>query len=257
MEITWSVRSSDIRAVRELIRSTRTSTFVRERVRRNVSGDGHRFSREAFWRVMIGCLITTQQRSGPDSAVARFLQSKPFPLSLAVCGHSSVQGAVQQRLTDFGGIRRAPTIAKEAAANHHWLEGGGWKSVAQHYDMLLNQRARAPRDKDKETERAAATFIDEHLKGFGPKQARNLWQWLGLTRYEIPLDSRVIRWLNENVFQLKLTPALLGDRAYYEFVLDGVQALCREAAILPCVFDGAVFSSFDREWTTSEVRNSG
>lgn len=257
MEITWSVQRRDVDAVRRLIRLTKTTTFVRERVRRNVAGNGHRFSREAFWRVMIGCLMTTQQRSGPDSPVARFLQTKPFPLTLSLCTNSSVRGAVQQRLTDFGGIRRAPTIAKEAAANHHWLETGGWKSVAEHYDVLLDQRARAPNDADKVRERTAATFIDEHLKGFGPKQARNLWQWLGLTRYEIPLDSRVIKWLNTNVFHLSLTPALLGDRAYYEFVLDGVQTLCREAGVLPCIFDGAVFSSFDRQWTTSEIRNSG
>jgi hypothetical protein len=80
MEIRWSVQPRDISAVQRLIRSTSTSTFVVERVRRNVSGKGCRFSREAFWRVTVGCLMTTQQRSGPDSAVARFMRAKPFPL---------------------------------------------------------------------------------------------------------------------------------------------------------------------------------
>jgi hypothetical protein len=257
VEINWAVRPQDVRAVQELVRSTSKSTFVAERVRRNVSGNGHRFSRDAFWRVMIGCLMTTQQRSGPDSAVARFLRAKPFPLSLSACSNSGVRAAVQRKLSAFGGIRRAPTIAKEAAANHDWLEADGWNQIIEHYDTLLKQRGRPPHEGDRKAERAAATFVDEHLKGFGPKQARNLWQWLGLSRYEIPLDSRVTKWLNENVFRLKLTPSLLGDLGYYEFVLDGVQALCRKAGVLPCVFDGAIFASFDREWTTSEVRNSG
>ena len=33
--------------------------------------------------------------------------------------------------------------------------------------------------------------MSERLAGFGPKQARNLLQGLGLTRYEIPIDSRI------------------------------------------------------------------
>lgn len=256
MDITWAVRPEDVRAVQELVRSTSESTFVVERKRENVSGRGHPFSRDVFWGVMIGCLMTTQQHSGPDSAVARFLRVSPFPLSLSACGSSGVQDAVQKKLSDFGGIRRAPTIANETAANCDWLEEGGWKQIIEHYDALLRQRDRTPREDDWKAERTAATFVDEHLKGFGPKQARNLWQWLGLSRYEIPLDSRVTRWLNENVFRLKVAPSLLGDRGFYEFVLKGVQELCREASVLPCVFDGAIFASFDREWTASEFRNS-
>ena len=36
-------------------------------------------------------------------------------------------------------------------------------------------------------------------KGIGPTRARNLLQSLGLTRYEIPLDSRVVRWLRDRL----------------------------------------------------------
>src|SRR3712207_8726784 len=39
--------------------------------------------------------------------------------------------------------------------------------------------------------------IDDSLKGFGPKQSRNLLQGLGLTRYEIPIDIRITRWFND------------------------------------------------------------
>lgn len=257
MEIHWAVRPQDVRAVQELVRSTSKSTFVVERMRRNVSATVHRFSHDTFWRVMIGCLMTTQQRSGPDSAVARFLRARPFSLSLSACGNSRVEATVRRKLSAFGGIRRAPTIAKEVAANHDWLESDGWSHIIEHYNTLSKQRGRSPREGDWKAERVAATFIDERLEGFGPKQARNLWQWLGLSRYEIPLDSRVTKWLNANIFRLKLTPSLLGDRGYYEFVLDGVQALCRRAGVLPCVLDGAIFASFDREWTANEARDSG
>jgi hypothetical protein len=219
MDIKWSVRTRDIRAVQRLLCSTGKKKFVRDRLRRNVTGKPLRFSRERFWRVMMGCLMTTQQKSGPDSPVARFMRIKPFPLRLLSCSKSGVRRVVRRKLSRFGGIRMAPTIAKQAAANYKWLEAGGWKLVAQHYDTLWRQRGRAPRDGDGEVEMLAARFIDEHLKGFGPKQARNLWQWLGITRNEIPLDGRITKWLNENVLGLTLNSAVLGDRGYYEFVL--------------------------------------
>lgn len=204
---------------------------------------------------MLGCLMTTQQRSGPDSAVARFIRARPFPLSLSACTKFGVEALVRRNLSEFGGIRRAPTIAKQASANCRWLEAGGWKAIEEQYEILLKQRARVPHDQDREGERVAATFVHQNLEGFGPKQARNLWQWLGMSRYEIPLDSRITKWLNENVLDLKLSSAILGDRGYYEFVLDGVQTLCRRAGTLPCVFDGAIFSSFDREWSEAELRD--
>jgi hypothetical protein len=75
-----------------------------------------------------------------------------------------------------------------------------------------------------------------------------------MTRHEIPLDSRITKWLNQNIFDVKLNAMLLGDRGYYEFVLDGVQALCKKSRVVPCVFDAAVFSSTDRDWSKVELR---
>ncbi|MGH9436026.1 MAG: hypothetical protein ACRD06_08515, partial [Terriglobia bacterium] len=80
------------------------------------------------------------------------------------------------------------------------------------------------------------------LEGLGPKQSRNLWQWLGLTRYEIPLDSRVAAWINKNLDPpVKIDPKELSVPARYESVLDHVQALCDAAGVLPCLLDAAAF----------------
>ena len=256
MHIEWRVRNRDVRAVQSLINSSVHSTFVRGRVRRNVSGTCTAFSHESFWHVLLGCLLTTQQRSGPGSPVSRFMRSSSCALNLSDCSQLGVGVTVRRELSAFGGIRRAPTIARQAEANYRWLTTEGWDLVADQYERLSRQRARRPRGVDVEAERAAATFIDDHFQGFGPKQSRNLWQWLGLTRYEIPLDSRITKWLNQNVLDLKLSSVLLGDRSYYEFVMDGEEALCERAGVLPCVFDGAIFASFDREWTAAEFRGS-
>jgi hypothetical protein len=253
MNVRWTIWERDTNAVRHLLTSANGNKFVRDRVRRNISGDPGKFSCSEFWRVMVGCLITTQQRSGPDSHVAHFMRTKPFPLRFERCRKTRISHEVRRQLRSAH-MRRAPTIAKQAAANFRWLERGGWAEVEKHYKALLKQRMRPPRSGDERRERMAATFIDENLKGFGPKQARNLWQWLGMTRYEIPLDSRITKWLNRNIFDLKLNAMLLGDRGYYEFVLDGVQALCQKSRVIPCVFDAAVFASADRDWSSAELR---
>ena len=78
-------------------------------------------------------------------------------------------------------------------------------------------------------------------------------QMLGLTRHEIPLDSRIVKWLNEFGFPIRLTAASLADENYYQFVGDGFQALCRAAGVLPCLMDAAIFSSIDKSGWGDEI----
>jgi hypothetical protein len=53
-------------------------------------------------------------------------------------------------------------------------------------------------------------------------------------------------------FPVKLTSTALSDRDYYEFFADGIQQLCKDADILPCVLDAAIFASFDGDKWTEE-----
>ena len=94
-------------------------------------------------------------------------------------------------------------------------------------------------------EREVATYIHETFKGFGPKQSRNLLQELGLTRFEIPIDSRLADWLNEFGFPVELNASVLRSRRRYEIVLDEIQKLCQKANKYPCIFDAAVFALAD------------
>ena len=82
-------------------------------------------------------------------------------------------------------------------------------------------------------------MADAAFDGLGPKQSRNLWQWLGLTRYETPLDSRVTDWINNNL-SVRVDKSKLLRSKHYEAVLDYIQALCEKAKVLPCIFDGSI-----------------
>ena len=241
--------SEDIRRVKSLVRSQRARAFVQQRIVKNVEGRVSEFSRESFWEAMIRCLTSTQQRSGPESAVTRFVSTQPFPLGLETCtDQSDLAKYAEETITDFGGLRFGPKIGDAAAVNLAWLESGGWSDIERTGGALILCRRRRPKREDRTVEREAARFVDKHLKGFGPKQSRNLWQTLGLTRFETPVDSRITRWLNEAGFPLTLSATSLADRHYYEFVMDGMQELCRASGVLPCVLDAAIFASSDEDW---------
>ena len=197
-------------------------------------------AKAGFWHALVGALMTTQQKSGPDGAVARFLRARPFPLSYATCcSQSNAEAFVTSTLTSFGGIRRTNRIGRELAADLHGLENGLWEDLLTRINSLMPQATQ-------ESELAVADYLDERLLGLGPKQSRNLLQGLGATRYEIPIDSRLTKWLNDFGFPVQLSSVALADRHYYRFVSHGIQQLCAAADVFPCVFDAAVFASFDR-----------
>jgi hypothetical protein len=75
---------------------------------------------------------------------------------------------------------------------------------------------------------------------------------LGLSRFEIPIDSRITKWLNSFGSPVRLTANAVADPAYYDFVSDGFQRLSEACEIVPCVLDAAIFSSFDGDGWTEE-----
>lgn len=188
----------------------------------------------------MGCLLTTQQPSTAGKPVDRFIKAIPFPLSWKACAEPNLEELVVKTLTNFRGIRRTKTIGKETAANREWLNNGGWVAVEQIFGKLLERRSRAAVREDANLERQAAHFAAENLYGFGPKQSRNLWQLIGLTRYEIPLDSRLAKWVNKNLSR-NIDVKKLGVLAYYEDTLDYIQSVCHNAGVLPCILDAAAF----------------
>ncbi len=242
IEITFS--QDDVTRVRDVATTMADHAIVIERRERNVNRRGIDLSHATIWQRQIGCLLTTQQKSSEDSAVQRFIRSSSPLLSLRQCEEvGNVAGLAETELSAFGGIRRTTVIPQQIAHNFHWLKAGGWNEL----DALLLTLVQVPQSKD--AERACATEVARVLKGFGPKQSRNLLQWLGLTQYEIPIDSRVIKWLRElgNTDPLHLlSSAALGEIEYYCCIMDTIQALCAEAEVLPCIFDASVFASFEK-----------
>ena len=239
MKIIWKLYSSDIKRVEKFVELHKDNPFVQRRIQRNLKDKKAVISLNEFWFVMVSCLLTTQQRSGPNTSVSRFITKKPFPLRFKLCkSQDRLYNFAHEILTNFGGIRRTNRLSEEIAKNFSALEQSLWDKT---YGVLKELGASS----EAQSERKSAEFIEEHFMGFGPKQSRNLLQTLGLTRFEIPIDSRITKWLNEFGFPVTLSASALSDRNYYNFVSDGIQQLCKQSNIYPCVFDAAIFSSYD------------
>lgn len=236
------------------VEATANRKFVIQRKSRNVDGGLPGRSRADVWFTMAACLFSTQQRSGPNSRINQFMLKKPFPLSLDICSkESDLEELIQQEIQSFRGIRFAPKIAKQLKTTFDELESGEWLTIERFGNELAAQRTQAPMPEHFELERRAASYMRTQFSGFGPKQSRNFWQSLGLSRYEFVLDSRVLKWLREMGFPLPLSSMALGEEEYYCFISDILRKWCIETNILPCVLDAAIFSSFDTEEWSEET----
>ena len=249
MQIVYKISENEIKKIKTFYNKWSQDPFVVRRYERNVLKNNGLIIKSQIWEAMISCLLTTQQRTGPESSVTRFINKRPFPLRLKDCSQQKdCTKYVSKVITKFGGLQYANNIGKFSDQNLIWHEKEGW-------DILLPGFKDLNQNGSPKKERQVANLVAKHLKGFGPKQSRNLLQSLGLTKYEIPIDSRITKWLNNFGFPLKLNATTLSDPAYYEFVSDAFQVLCAKSEIYPCLMDAAIFTSFDKgKWKMENVK---
>lgn len=242
MNINWNISQSDIDKVKKVI-AENENAFLQARQSRNVEKQNIVIDKDRIIKTMIMCLLTSQQRSGPNSAVGQFLRLDPFPLTIEkLTAIDNVEEFIKVTLQQNGLTRYVNRISSFFASNYRKIVERNW-TVINDLEVL---KTSDPKIK----ERNIADNLAYDFNGFGPKQSRNFLQELGLTKYEIPIDSRITTWLNDFGFPVALTSSPLGDKGYYHFVSDGIQALCEKAEIYPCILDAAIFSSFDNdEWT--------
>ena len=222
--------------------------FIQRRREVNLSRMIPSYSRGKIWWTMVMCLLTSQQRSNSGSPIHRFLFANPFALTLdSLETSTNTEEFIRETLENYGGIRFAPKIAGYMKFNLDKLNSGVWEGVERHFQILLAQRKQTPKPDHYVAERVAARYMNETFKGFGPKQSRNFWQDLGLTRYEFVLDSRFSKWLKQVGFPIPVSPGSLSDEEFYCFLSDTLRDLCVRAEILPCVLDAAIFSSYEAQ----------
>jgi len=227
------------RELQSLLQEFQGHPFVRERIERNVLGRDLKVDMKAFWLAMLGCRLTSRQASSQTSPVSKFMKQCPHPLALHSCkDRDDLALFISQTLQSYGGIRDYNKIGKEMAHNLIELDLY-WEAISQDIESLLKSRSVMK-------ERKLADWMSLIFKGFGPKQTRNLLQDLGCTHYEVPIDTRITKWMNSSGVSPQIEPTKLSNRNYYLSVQNCFQEIARTLDLLPCVLDSIVFISLDK-----------
>jgi hypothetical protein len=235
----WLVDDASLAQWKRFVAENSNKDLPRRRYDLNVRRNGIDLSKGNIWRVLVGCQVTTQQRSGPNSAVSRFLNSESPALDIRSCrGSKNLSDLLERELT-AAGLRRAHIIASNLTAIWTHLEGGEWKILLTHLETL---RTYSTSLKEKGV---VGYLLAGKYPGLGQKQSRNFVQWIGLSRYEVPLDSRVLKKMREFGSSFVPSGAALTDEAVYLFVQDCLQQVSRALDIYPCMLDACIFASFD------------
>ncbi len=247
----WSILPEHVERTRRLVESKNDDPFVKARRGRNLAVEKPPITRDEFWTQMVACVLTSQQKGGPNDPVPRFIRQAPNPLTLDRCETQPYLAAyAAQTFCDFGGIRFANKPGKFLGENLSSVQGDTCQEISDALELVRTLQTL-------QSERSAAKLVARELQGVGPKQARNILQCLGLTRYVIPIDSRFAKWMAEMGAIISLE--YLSNSDYYCCVEDGILTLCREASLppdvlFPCVLDAAMYVSSDGDtWTDAAV----
>lgn len=246
MNITWYISDNDIQRIKDFVRENE-NPFLLHRIIRNIDRKNILLNENIIIKTMLACLLSSQQRSGPNSPVGLFLNKKPFPITLEeLTRTNNIESFLKNTLKQNGLNRYINRVSQFFIANFKKILEDDW-AIIKILEILRELDS-------KDEERIIADSLQIIFDGFGPKQSRNFLQSLGLSKYEIPIDSRIINWLKDFGFPVPLSSSLLGDKEYYHFVMDGIQLLCTKAEIYPCILDAAIFSSYDNgEWSAENA----
>ena len=215
MNITWDISEIDIQKIKEFV-SRHDNPFVQNRISRNVYRQNILIDKDSIIKNLFMCLLTTQQRSGPNSKVGTFLRQSPFPFTNKnISCHDDTETFVRETLQKNELTRYINRIPSFFTTNFQILQESNWQ-------LLVTLRTELNENATKATERRIADYLDDKFSGFGPKQSRNFLQGLGLTKFEIPIDSRITNWFNKFGFPVTLSSIPLQDKGYYHFVSDGI-----------------------------------
>ena len=217
--------------------------FVKNRKKRNITSPRQDvdLSKERIWRTFIRCQITSVQKSGPNSKVSHFLNSdSPSPvLNYKYClKQQDKKSFIQTELLEAG-IRFHDKRAVYLSEIIKHLESGGWKDLNNHLETLRKNTS-------KNKERKVADYLRKTYLGLGPKQSRNFIQDLGLSRYEIPIDSRIIKTMKKLDRLPVPNDKALSSLKVYIGIQDRLQDIASKLEIYPCILDACIFSSFDK-----------
>ncbi len=240
MKAEWIIDQDVLNNISKVIQNNIHKAIVQKRINTNIKKQGIDLSQSNIWKKIVGCEITTQQKSGFGSPVDLFLKSSNNPvLDYDKCKKLQEQD-ISEELSN-GHLRNNKRIASFLIRIINLLESGEW-------NILIEKLESLNKDHTKQEEIQVVQYLHSGLyPGLGLKQSRNFIQWLGLSVFEIPIDSRELKVLKKCKFNFVPGASALQDEVTYLFLESGIQKACELLDIKPCILDACFFASFEKE----------
>jgi thermostable 8-oxoguanine DNA glycosylase len=235
MRFVWEVRKSDIDRIADFVK-THNNQYVERVFDRNINHKNIVISKDSLLQAMFLSLLSSSTDSYPQEKVDAMLNKNPDLLKYQyLLKAGNIKSRMEEIFTKNGITKNIKKVPGYFSNNFDFLNKTGWDLEHDINNALNNELT-------KHQERELADKVDQGFKGFGSKEARSFLLMLGVTRYEIPIDYRLIDWLGNFGFPVRFTKTALQDKLFYHFVSDGIQLLCEKAGIFPCVLYTSVLS---------------
>ena len=194
---------------------------------------------QEIWNALVTGLVTSQQKSGENSQVNLFLDSiknqEKFNLQ-KLCNRPELI----KDIPNFCRLRFHDKIFNLMADSLEKYKNDHWKTVKLAFKVLIDEPTNLTK------EREVAIELQRFFKGIGLKQSRNMLQLLHLSKFMIPLDSKVMRILKSmNHGESLVGTNALQDKIIYMEIENTINRLCKCLNVLPCYFDGVLFYHTD------------
>lgn len=235
MELIWKLSDSDILRVIDYVKNNKSQNVERI-ITRNINHIDRVIDKDSILRTMLICLLSSETDSYPESIIQQLLRKKTYLLNYQyIFKVSNIEKLFQDVFQTYGNTKYVNKAPKYFSTNFEFLEETDW-------DLELEINRSLEHELTKSDERKLADIIDRSFKGFGSKEARSFLLALGVTKYEIPIDYKLIKWLENFGFPIKFSKTALQDILFYHFVSDGIQKLCEVSGIYPCILYTSILS---------------
>lgn len=228
MELIWKLSDSDIIKIRDYV-SKNKNQKVEKIINQNINHIDRIIDKDSLLKAMFICLLSYDTDAYPEDKINQLLIKKPFLLNYEYLFKvRDIEILLQEAFQTFGLTKFLNKVPRYFSTNFEFLEETDWNLESEIKGAIEHELT-------KYEERELADKVDKSLKGFGSKEARSFLLALGVTKYEIPIDLRLIKWLENFGFPIKFSKTALQDILFYHFVSDGIQKLCEISEIYPCV----------------------
>ena len=129
MNILWDISDNDIQKLLKVVEENENPFLIKRR-ERNVNRQNIVIDKNTIIKAMGACLLTSQQRSGPNSLIGKFLQKEPFPLMIGSIGQiTSPEDYIKRILKENGLTRYINRISEFYATNLDKIQIENWNII--------------------------------------------------------------------------------------------------------------------------------